>query len=140
MKVVLDTNTVVSTLLFPSGRIGRIRSLWTDGDMRPLVSAATTTELIRTLAYPKFRLSEDEIHMVLAAYLPFTEAIDVSSGGPARRARCRDRDDQAFVDLAYSGGADVLVSGDQDVLALAGKTPFSIESPRRFLDRFSPIR
>jgi len=78
--------------------------------------------------------------VVLATYLPFTEAIDVTTGGRARRARCRDRDDQAFVDLAYSGGAAVLVSGDQDVLALAGKTPFSIESPRRFLDRFPQSR
>lgn len=136
MKVVFDTNTVVSALLFPAGRLGRIRGLWTERRVRPLVSTATTTELIRTLAYPKFRLSEDDIKVVLAAYLPFTDAITTGAAARRRREKCRDPDDQQFVDLAYEGAADVLVSGDRDLLDLAGKTPFKIEPPRRFLDRF----
>ncbi|MCR4374639.1 MAG: putative toxin-antitoxin system toxin component, PIN family [Acidobacteria bacterium] len=136
VKVVLDTNTVVSALLFPSGRLGRLRSLWTDGRARPLVSTATTNELIRVLAYPKFGLSEEEIQFALAAYLPFTETMDNRSAGRSRHARCRDADDQAFVDLAYSGEVDVLVSGDKDILDLAEKTSFPIETPREFLDRF----
>ena len=137
MKVVLDTNTVVSALLFPSGQLGRLRSLWTDGRALPLLSTATADELIRALAYPKFGLSEEEIQFALAAYLPFTETMDVRSVGRAKRPRCRDPHDQPFVDLAYSGDADVLVSGDKDLLDLADKTPFPIETPRQFLARFS---
>jgi predicted nucleic acid-binding protein len=41
-----------------------------------------------------------------------------------------------FVELAYAGDADVLVSGDKDLLALADETPFPIETPREFLARF----
>lgn len=136
MKVVLDTNTVVSALLFPSGRLGKLRSLWTDGRARPLVSTATADELIRALAYPKFGLSEEDIQVALAAYLPFTETMEVRLVGRAKRLRCRDPHDQAFVELAYAGDADVLVSGDKDLLALADETPFPIETPREFLARF----
>ena len=135
MTVVLDTNTVVSALLFPAGRLGRLRSVWTDGRVLPLLSTATASELIRALAYPKFRLTEEEIQFALAAYLPFTETMEVPVVR-AKRPRCRDTHDQAFVDLAYAGDAEVLVSGDNDLLALAGKTPFAIEAPREFLARF----
>jgi uncharacterized protein len=50
---------------------------------------------------------------------------------------CRDAKDQPFLDLAQSGGADLLVSGDQDLLQLAGQTTFFIESPEAYRRRIS---
>ena len=75
MKVVLDTNTVVSAVLFPRGRRAWIRESWATGQFRPLVSRATTRELIQVLAYRKFGLDEEEIEVVLAAYLPYVSAV-----------------------------------------------------------------
>ena len=54
-----------------------------------------------------------------------------------RRPVCRDPQDQMFIDLAYAGRAQVLVTGDDDLVALGGRTPFAIESPGQFLKRFT---
>lgn len=64
MRVVLDTNTVLSALLFPRGRLSWMRDLWTAGRVLPLVCRATALELIAALAYPKFKLGESEIRML----------------------------------------------------------------------------
>jgi predicted nucleic acid-binding protein len=45
-----------------------------------------------------------------------------------------------FLDLAHSGKADVLVSGDSDLLVLAGQTDFIIETPHAYFDRVSAER
>ena len=137
MRVVLDTNTVLSALLFPRGRLSWVRDLWTAGRILPLVCSATARELIAALAYPKFKLGESEIQTLLAAYLPFTEAIDISDDTVADVPLCSDPDDQKFVRLAAIGRADVLVSGDRALLKLANRVPFAIESAADFKRRFA---
>ena len=138
MKVVLDTNTVVSAVLFPRGRLAWIRESWATGRFRPLVSKATTQELIQVLAYPKFGLDEEEIEVILAAYLPY---VSVVSGGArvAGLPTCADPDDQKFLTLAAQGGADVLVTGDRALAALQGQTEFDIELPAQFRRRFGAL-
>jgi uncharacterized protein len=49
---------------------------------------------------------------------------------------CRDAKDQPFLDLAQSGKADLLISGDQDLLTLVGQTTFLIESAEAYRRRF----
>lgn len=137
MKVVLDTNVVVSALLFEHGRLGWVRELWTTGRIVPLGSQATIHELIRVLGYPKFGLDEDDVEAVLAAYLPFTVVVTVPARTPRSLPVCRDSHDQAFLRLAAAGRAEVLVSGDRALLALAGSTVFGIESPEAFKKRFA---
>jgi uncharacterized protein len=134
MKVVLDTNTAVSATLFPLGRLAWMRHRWTIGDIVPLVCPATARELIRVLGYPKFKLDEDDIRAVLAAYLPFTETVadDPTSNLP----RCSDPDDQIFLDLALAGHAEVLVTGDGALLDMKGQVPFAIETSAEFKTRF----
>jgi len=137
VRVVLDTNTVLSALLFPRGRLFWIRDLWTVGRILPLVCRATARELIAALAYPKFKLDESDIQTLLSAYLPFTEAIDISDEAVVRVPRCSDSEDQKFLRLAAVGRADVLVSGDRALLKLAERAPFDIESPAEFRKRFA---
>lgn len=100
----------------------------------PLVSHATTAEITRVLGYPKFRLTLDEQQELLADYLLSCEVIKATTPCPVR---CRDRKDQPFLDLAYTGRTDVLVSGDQDLLVLAGKTSFRIESPETYRQMYN---
>ncbi len=135
MRVVLDTGVVVSALLFPDGRVARLRDRWVHGALVPLVSSATASELIRVLAYPKFRLAREEIDAVLAAYLPFCEGVSTKGRGAAGLPRCKDPDDQKFLDLAGRGGADALVTGDRELLRLRGRTPFDILSPAEVASR-----
>jgi len=124
-RVVFDTNTVVSGLLFANGRLVWLRQHWREGGCTPLISRATVAELTRILAYPKFWLAPDDRLELLADYLPFCETIELVELCPAV---CRDKSDQPLLDLAQSGKADLLVTGDDDLLALAGVTAFRIET------------
>ncbi len=118
LRVVLDTNVVLSALVFGGGLPGAVRLAWQSGTLRPLASAATVQELVRVLAYPKFRLSAVEQEELLADYLPYVQTVRIPNPPPAVPA-CRDPLDEPFMQLALAGKARVLVSGDRDLLALA---------------------
>ncbi len=112
-RLVLDTNAVLSSLLFASGRLAPLRESWQEARFRPIVSAATTKELARALAYPEFRLSATEQQKLLADYLPYCETLRMSTKVPETPA-CRDPFDIPFQQLAILSKADYLVSGDKD--------------------------
>lgn len=136
VRVVLDTNTVVSILVFTRGRLGWIRDLWTAGQIVPFVSRATARELIDALAYPQFRLNEGDIEVLLAAYLPFAETVQVTGKTVPAVPQCRDPGDRKFLELAVIGAADVLVTGDRALLDLAAVSAFAIETAADFKKRF----
>jgi putative PIN family toxin of toxin-antitoxin system len=118
-RVVLDTNVVVSALLFGAGSTARLRSAWQAGRIVPLASTATARELVRVLAYPKFRLTAPEQQDLLADYLPWVAVVRIPDPPPAVPA-CRDPFDVPFLHLAVAGRARALVTGDRALLALAG--------------------
>lgn len=116
-RVVLDTNVVVSALLFGRGRLAWLREAWQAGHFIPLVGHDTAHELIRVLGYPKFKLSRAEQEALLADFLPFAEVVTAATlpdGLPA----VRDPYDVMFLALARHASADVLVSGDADIQAV----------------------
>jgi len=133
-RVVFDTNVVLSALLFPRGRLAWLRAHWREGEAVPLVSKATVRELMRVLNYSKFRLSEQYRMEALALYLPYCESIIAAEKCPIE---CRDIKDQPLLDLAQSGKADILVTGDDDLLALAGQTAFVVETPEAYRRRIA---
>jgi uncharacterized protein len=137
VRVVLDTNTVLSALLFPTGRLAWIRTRWTEASIVPLVCRDTVTELIRALGYPKFKLQREDIERVLAAYVPYTTAVEIDKSASKALPRCSDPHDQVFLALAASGSAEVLVTGDKALLALGNRTRFAIESPAGFNERLN---
>lgn len=137
VRVVLDTNIVVSALVFSGGNMARIRELWTEGRILPLVCRASAQELVAALTYPKFALNKDDIQTMLAAYLPFTEAVTVPDDATMETPMCRDTDDQVFLRLAAVGRAQALVTGDRALLELAPHAPFAIETAAQFVRRFA---
>jgi uncharacterized protein len=118
-RVVLDTNVVLSALLFGGGSAARLRAGWQSGRFVPVASTATAQELVRVLAYPKFRLPADEQTELLADFIPWVQAVAIPNP-PPDVPRCRDPHDPKFLHLAAAGKARALVSGDRDLLALAG--------------------
>jgi uncharacterized protein len=134
LRVVFDTNKVVSALLFASGRLAWLRLHWSEGVSVPLISRTTAAELTRVLSYPKFRLSPEDRIELLGDYLPWCETVELTERCPVL---CRDANDQPFLDLTQSGKADMLVTGDQDLLALAGHPHFLILTPIAYQQRFS---
>ena len=127
-RVVLDTNVAVSALVFRQGRLAWLREAWEAGRIVPVVSAETLAELVRVLAYPKLKLSEEETKNVLAHYMEHAEAVR-EAGTSVRVPECRDPDDRKFLQLAYAAKADALVTGDEDLLTLAGKSRVPILTP-----------
>lgn len=115
---VLDTNVVLSALIRPGGTAGRLRLAWQAQLIVPLVARDTVAELIRVLAYPKFKLTPAERHDLLADYLPWTQAVRLPEPPPATPP-CRDPRDVMFLQLAFAAKADALVTGDDDLLSLA---------------------
>ncbi|WP_416365996.1 putative toxin-antitoxin system toxin component, PIN family [Ottowia sp. SB7-C50] len=136
--MVLDTNVVLSALLFGSGRLSALRVHWQSARVLPLVSKATVQELLRVLAYPKFRLTAAERNELLADYLPYAETV-TATDALSDLPECRDPKDQMFLLLAQLGRADVLVTGDDDLLHLAHNAalPFAICTPATLLDRLA---
>ena len=131
-RIVFDTSVVLSALVFQAGKLGWLRAHWLDGGCVPLASRDTVAELMRVLQRRKFQLMAEEREELLADYLPFCEVVEVT-----RKCSvvCRDAKDQPCLDLAQSGKADSLVSGDRDLLAVTGRTKFLIETPDEYRRR-----
>ena len=111
-RVVLDTNILVSALLF-RGEVSRLAGLWKNGKIVPLISQATFKEFRDVLAYPKFSLTEKEIKAIIEdEILPFFEVVGVQE---EISDSCRDADDNKFLACAVSAAADYIVSGDKDL-------------------------
>ena len=130
MPVVLDTNTVVSALLF-NGTASRLVELWQTEKVQVLVSTAIVKEYLRVLAYPKFALTEDEISGLLhEELLPFVEVVEVK-----RRVKVvrRDPDDVKFIACALAGSAEFVVTGDRDLLAVRSFENVQVIQLRDFL-------
>ena len=128
-SVVFDTSVIVSALLFKNGKLAWLRQHWQQG-CAPLISKETTQEIIRVLEYPKFHIYIDDRDELLAEYLPYCRIIKVTK---RCRITCRDKNDQIFLDLAHTGAARYLVTGDRDLLALAGQIDgFHVETPESY--------
>lgn len=135
LRAVFDTNVVVSTLVF-SGRLLWLRRAWASGTVVPIVCRETVSELLRVLAYPKFRLTTADRDALLGDYLPFGETVTLPTDLPALPFACRDRNDAVFLYLCIASRADLLVSGDADLAVLAAAYP--VTSPSELRQRLEP--
>ena len=116
---------MLSALVFGGGNSARMRRSWQASAFTPLVSTATAQELVRVLAYPKFRLSAADQQELFADYLPYATTARIPDS-PPETPDCLDPFDVMLRHLAATGKAKVLVTGDRDLLTLAGQTKFTI--------------
>jgi putative PIN family toxin of toxin-antitoxin system len=112
IKVVLDTNVLISSILF-KGELAGIVDLWKRGRIVPVVSRETFHEFRTVLGYPKFRLTKGEIKAIIEEeVLPFFEIAGITG---EVNGVCKDPDDDKFIACALSASADYIVSGDKDL-------------------------
>ena len=116
-RVVLDTNCIISALLFSKQQMAWLRHSWQNGDITPLASKDTVSELIRVFSYPKFKLTKTEQDLLLADFLPYAEVVKIEDV-PENLPQIRDKADQMFLILAVVGKAEILVTGDSDILEI----------------------
>jgi len=133
IRVVLDTNVLVSALLFKT-TLSKVIDLWQGGAIIPVISKDTFQELRAVLEYSKFALSPDEIRAILEQeILPFFEVIDV---GEEVKGICNDPADDKFISCALSAFADYIVSGDKTFIDLKQYKSVKIIKPSEFLKLF----
>ena len=131
ITIVIDTNVVISALLFGGGP-GKLIELWKKKRIRPLISEEIMTEYLRVLAYPKFKLSEEEINYIIhQEILPFFKVVK-SIPGPSIIKK--DPDDDKFIQCAEAGNANIVISGDSHLLALKSYHGITILTPTQFLE------
>lgn len=125
-RVVIDTNVFISGLLF-GGNAEKILQLFKKDKLRIVISPETLHELITKLY--KFRLEEAFIDEFVD--LMESKAIKII---PKKKIRLsRDEKDNMFLEVAYTGKADYLISGDKDLLSVKEIYKTQIVSPREFL-------
>ncbi len=125
IRVVLDTNVVIDWLVFDDPYMNPLRQGVRDGRIQVLTHPPATDELKRVLAYPQLKLNVTRQQEIFARYLAGTTLAKMPEGFSTRQLmmpggfpRCRDRDDEPFLALAYHTRADALASRDNAVFGL----------------------
>jgi uncharacterized protein len=131
-RVVIDNNALISRLLLPVSVPGRaVRKAVDTG--RLLVSEPVLAELADVLGRPKFDpyVSLEDRQQFLRLLGRIAEMVPISYTVHA----CRDPRDDKFLELAVNGSADVIITGDRDLLALNPFRNIPIITPAEFLKR-----
>lgn len=138
LRLVLDTNVVLD--LFHWGNVDAvpIMAALEAGQIECLADRRTLDELQRVLTYPQLKLTPEMIVDRYRRYSGLVQMIDEGEAPPL--PRCKDRDDQMFLELAARAQADVLVSKDKALLKLRGRTKlgFQILKPATAAALISP--
>ena len=137
MRFIVDANVIVSASLSKFSVPFKALELVLDHHT-PLLSEETFAELKVTLYKPKLEkyfLLEDTRPGILSTILKYSTIIIPTITVKA----CRDPKDDMYLELALSGQADCIVSGDPDLQVLSPFENIPIISPREFLDRYNPV-
>jgi uncharacterized protein len=133
-RLVIDTNVLVSALIFKDSRHLPLREAWQQKRITPLVSIATYRELKHVLGYPMFKLDDHQITEAVALIGPHIEWVTVDKELAATLPKCSDRDDQKFLQVALCGKADALLSYDRALLKMKRNLPFPVLKPEVWSD------
>lgn len=118
VRVVLDTNVLLSLFVFADSRFAPLRGEVAAGRWRALTSAPCLAEYRRVLGYPLFDLTPARQEAAYADYLGLAHLVDATPQDAAPLPKCQDKDDQKFLELARDGAADWLVTADKALLKL----------------------
>lgn len=134
MRVVLDTNVVASGIFF-GGVPGRILAAWGARKFTLVLSPAILDEYRRVGnelrdEYPELSVALDPILTLMAMNAVIVDAPELPT------QRTRDADDDKFIAAALAAGANVIVSGDKDLLAIDSTSQLEVVTPRQFADRY----
>jgi putative PIN family toxin of toxin-antitoxin system len=130
VRIVLDTNVVVSGLLTAFGPPAQIIDLESSGDITLVVDDRILSEYEDVLTRPRFGFDAVEI----GAFLRLAEDAEHTIGAPLPFALA-DPDDEPFLEVAIAGAVDALVTGNERHFRVpGGRLAVPILSPRRFLE------
>lgn len=130
MRCVFDTSALVSALLLPDSKPRQALDFALQRG-KVLVGFAVLAEIFEVLNRKRFRryTDEEDVRSFLAALTREAEFVEVDEHITA----CRDPKDDKFLELAMSGHANYIISGDSDLLALNPFRGIMIAPPHTFL-------
>lgn len=121
MRVVLDTNVLVSELAYPGSIPGRIVSAWRQGGLDVVLSRYILDEVARVLPrLSRIQLNADEIRDLVDTFLFLADIVEPDA---EQDPELRDSGDQPVLALLRASQAQYLITGDKDLLALAERYP-----------------
>ena len=131
LRVVLDTNVLVSGLAYPGSVPGRIVTAWRQGALEVVLSRYILFVMVSGLrSLPRVRLSSAEIRDLADSFMFLADIVEPPE---ARDAQLCDEADQAVLQTLLVSNANNLITGDKDLLALADRYP--IVTPAEFWAR-----
>lgn len=132
MKVVLDTNVLVSGVFF-GGQPGKILSAWRDDKVQIVLSTEILEEYIEVLQRLEMLYPPIDVKPVIELILANFEIITVS---PLKEPISPDSDDDKFIACALAAKAEVIVSGDKHLLDVSGYEGIGIVKPSEFIKKY----
>jgi putative PIN family toxin of toxin-antitoxin system len=131
-RFVIDTNVFISALLFKfSAPFWSVEMAEKQGVV--LYSKATLNELEEVLSRKKFNkyLSLEERQTFLLKFISSSQLVFITE----KIAVCRDEKDNKFLELAVNGNANIIITGDLDLLVLNPFQSIEIITPDTFINR-----
>lgn len=142
-RIVLDTNVCLDLFVFDDPRCTRLRGALLDGDVIAVTDDACRDEWLRVLRYPVLQLDEALRDAATERFDNTMQHRALPHAGAASLTvlpRCRDPDDQKFLELAAAAGARWLLSRDEHLLALARRMKrdgrFGIATPQAWAELY----
>lgn len=135
MKVVLDTNLLISAFITPNGEPAQVVKLLQTEDFYLLLSADVFTELERVIQYPKLRTLYQYTDAQVEEFLDGIKRVAIWVEETERLSVVQsDESDNRFIELAVAGNARYIVTGDKKhLLKLRRYQSIDIVSPIEFL-------
>lgn len=121
MRVVLDTNVCLDAFVFADPRAASLLAAIEAGEVEAVTRGDCREEWLGVLGYPALKLDEPRRADAMALFDRLVRVVDEAIP-TIKPPRCRDPDDQKFLELAMASGASVLFSRDAEVLKLGRRT------------------
>jgi putative toxin-antitoxin system toxin component, PIN family len=132
MRVVIDTNVLVSGLLSPYGASAKIVRMMIAGSLDLLYDARIISEYREVLLRPKFSFEKSNINTLIE----FIEHYGVSIAATPLTIHLPDEDDAPFLEVAVSGEAECLITGNISHYPIKSKHKMRVLAPRQFINRY----
>ncbi len=132
MRIVLDTNVLVSGLLSPFGPPGEIVRLVSSGLIEVCLDARISAEYREVLARPRFGFDQGDV----GSLLDYLESNADTVAAEPLATRLPDADDEPFLEVALASAADCLVTGNLSHYPAAARAGVAVLSPTELIERY----
>lgn len=132
MKIVLDTNVLISGIFF-SGPPYRILKAWQEGEIKIIASEKILSEYQRVAEELSHQFPSVDIDRILELITVHAEIVDSSD---FQVIICEDPDDNKFIACALASKSKIIVSGDKHLINVSGYKGIQVLKPREFTDKY----